>query len=350
MDNKDSSTFDMSSSGIIVFLYNYRKLFIGITLAAAVISAVVSLMIEEKFKSSVILFPTTTNSISKALIADKFGGKDDVLELGEEEEAEQMLQILKSDEIRNRIVQKYDLMNHYDIDQDDKYKYTKLFKEYESNISFHRTEFMSVEIEVLDRNPDTAAMIANNIANLLDTVKNRMQKEIARAALTIVQDEYNFMLAYMQEMEDSLNAIRAMGVHDPESQAEVLTQELAIATRLNNDRAAEKIQEKLDLLSKYGGIYVSIRDNFEWDRKQLSFLKSKYAEAKIDAERSLEHKFVVNWAQPAEKKSYPIRWLIVVTSSIATFLLSIFLVITFQSIKSLRLRDKAKAAVESSKK
>lgn len=350
MDNKDNSTFNMSSTGIIVFLYNYRKLLIGVSIAAAIASSIVSLLLVEKFKSSVILFPTTTNSIAKALIADKFGGKDDVLELGEEEEAEQMLQILKSDEIRNRIVQKYNLMKHYDINENDKYKYTRLFKEYESNISFRRTEFMSVEIEVLDRNPDTAASIANDIANLMDTVKNRMQKEIARQALSIVEDEYNFMLAYMKEMEDSLNTIRAMGIHDPESQAEVLTQELAIANRENNQKAENKIQEKLDLLARYSGIYVSIRDNFEWDRKQLGFIKSKYAEAKIDAERSLEHKFVVNWAQPAEKKSYPIRWLIVVTSTFGSLLLSIFLVITFQSIKTLKLRDRAAAVVESSKK
>lgn len=345
MENKEKSSFDMSSAGIIVFLYNYRKLIVVVGLLAVVVSSVVSLLLENKYKSSVILFPTTTNSISKALIGDRMGSKDDVLALGEEEEAEQMLQILNSDEIRNRIIEKYDLMKHYEIESDDKFKYTKLFKLYESNISFHRTEFMSVEIEVLDRNPDTAAFIANDIANLMDTVKNRMQKEIAREALKIVEDEYNFMIAYMKEMEDSLNVIRAMGVHDPESQSEVLTQELAIATRENNTKAAEKIQQKLDVLSKYAGVYVSIRDNFEWDRKQLSYLKSKYAEAKIDAERSLDHKFVVNWAQPAEKKSYPIRWLIVVTSTIGSLMLTIFLLISFQSLQSLRLKDKATKAI-----
>ncbi len=349
MENKENSNFNMSSTGIIVFLYEYRKIFIAVMFLAAVVSSAISLMIEEKFKSSVILFPTTTNSISKALIADNFGGKDDILELGEEEQAEQMLQILNSDEIRDSIVKKYDLMTHYDIDPDDKFKNTKLFREYTSNISFRRTEYMSVEIEVLDKDKFMARDIANDIANLHDYVKNRMQKEIAIEALKIVEDEYNYMMAYMQELEDSLNVIRAMGVHDPESQAEVLTQELAIATRMGNSKAVDKIQERLDILSKYGGIYVSIRDNFEWDRKQLSYIKTKYAEAKIDAEKSLDHKFVVNWAVPAEKKSYPIRWLIVVTSTIGAFLLSIFLVITFQSIKSLRLRDRAAKAVQSSK-
>ena len=260
-----------------------------------------------------------------------------------------MIQILNSDNIRDSIVKKYDLISHYDIDPEDKFKNTKLFREYNSNISFRRTEFMSVEIEVLDKDPQLAANIANDIANLHDFVKDRMQKKIAIEALKIVEDEYNYMIVYMQTLEDSLNKIRAMGIHDPEAQAEVLTRELAIAMRQNNQIAVDKIQERLDVISKYGGIYVSIRDNFEWDRKQLSFLKGKYAEAKIDAERSLDHKFVVNWAVPAEKKSYPIRWLIVVTSTIATFLLAIFLAITFQSIKSLRLRDKAAKVVESSK-
>ena len=338
----------MSSANLIVFLYRWRKVLIGVSLVAALVSAVISLLLENKYKSSVILFPTTTTSISKALIAENSGSKNDILSLGEEEEAEQMLQILQSDEIMNRIIEKYDLMKHYEIDQDDEFKYTKLIKKYNSNISFRRTEFMSVEISVLDRNPDTAAMMANNIANLMDSVKNRMQKEIAREALKIVEDEYFAMVSYMKSMEDSLTKIRAMGVQDPEAQAEVLTQELATALREGKPKAVEAIQEKLDILSKYGGIYASIRDNFEWDRKQLSFLKSKYAEAKIDAERSVEHKFVVNWARPAEKKSYPIRWLIVVTSTLGSFLLTIFFIITFQSIKSLRIQDKLSKAVEDS--
>ena len=84
MENQENSTFNMSSAGIIVFLYDWRKVLITVSIVAAIVSAVVSLLIENKYKSSVILFPTTTNSISKALIADNFGGKDDILELGEE--------------------------------------------------------------------------------------------------------------------------------------------------------------------------------------------------------------------------------------------------------------------------
>lgn len=337
MSEKTESAFDFSSGNLLVFMYQYRKILIVVSLAAAIVSSVISLLIEEKYKSTVVMFPTTTNSISKALIADNFGGKDDVMELGEEEQAEQLLQILNSDEIRNRIIGKYDLMKHYEIDADDPFRMTKLTRKFNSNISFEQTEFMSVRVEVLDRNPDTAALIANDIASLLDTVKNRMRKKIALEALQIVEEEYYGMMNYMTQMEDSLARIRAMGVHDPESQSEVLTEQLAIATRQNNSKAVKVIEEKLATLAQYGGIYISIRDNFEWDRKQLSFLKSKYAEAKIDAEKSLEHKFIVNQATPAERKSYPIRWLIVVSSTVASFLLCVITIMVVRTLQSLRL-------------
>ncbi len=337
MSEKTENSFDFSSGNLLVFVYQYRKILIIVSFAAAIVSSIISLLIEEKYKSTVIMFPTTTNSISKALIADNFGGKDDVLELGEEEQAEQLLQILNSDEIRNRIINKYDLMNHYEIEQDDPFKLTKLTRKFNSNISFEQTEFMSVKVEVLDRNPDTAALIANDIASLLDTVKNRMRKKIALEALEIVEGEYFGMMNYMQQMEDSLAKIRAMGVHDPESQSEVLTEQLAVATLKNNKNAIKVIENQLATLAEYGGIYISIRDNFEWDRKQLSFLKAKYAEAKIDAEKSLEHKFIVNQATPAERKSYPIRWLIVVSSTIASFLLCLITIMVARTLQNLRL-------------
>ena len=272
---KSNDSFDFNSGNLIAFLFRHRKTLIIVGLSAAILSSIVALLIPNKYKSTVVLFPRTTNSISKALIAENFGGKDDILELGEEEEAEQMIQILNSDEIKNRIIDKYDLMQHYDIDTNDQYKMTKLTKEYNSNISFERTKYMSVKIEVLDYDPDTAALIANDIASLIDTVTNRMRQKIAREALNIVEGEYFGMIDYVAALEDSLDKIRSYGIQDPEAQSEVLTDQLAQAIIKGNQKAINEIEGKLDTIAKYGGIYSAIRDNFEWDRKQLSFLKKE---------------------------------------------------------------------------
>jgi hypothetical protein len=149
----------------------------------------VSLSIAEKYKSTIILFPSSSSSISNDLLGRNLAKKD-ILKFGEEEEVEQLMQVLQSDDIRDRIIQKYNLLEHYDIDTASKYPMTQLYKEFASNVDISRTEFMSVKIEVLDIDAQFAADMANDMAALVDTVMNKMQKNRARKAFTIVEKEY----------------------------------------------------------------------------------------------------------------------------------------------------------------
>jgi len=336
MEHNKEKIVGLDSGNLIVFFYKWRKPLLIVTLIALLSSIVVSLLIENKYESTVVLFPTTTNSISKALFSENNTGKEDILRFGEEEEAEQMLQILNSDEIRNKIIQKYNLLQHYDIDADDEYKNTKLQKEYENNVTFERTKFMSVEINVLDHNADTASMIANDIASLLDTVKNRMRREVALEALQIIETEYNSQIAYIDELNDSLNGIRKLGIIDVQTQSERLTEQMAIAILQGKNSAVAVLKDRLDTLSKYSGIFTSVQDEITLEQKRLTLIRSKYREIKVDAEKSLQHKFIVNNAFPAEKKSYPIRWLIVVVSTLASFLLALVFILFLESIKSIK--------------
>src|SRR5882757_799501 len=98
MDKKNY--FD--STSLFEFFWRWRKPLIIIGAAAVIISACISYMIPERFKSQVIMFPVQSNAISKALLTEDMSGKQDILQFGEEEQAEQMLQILNSDEIRNK--------------------------------------------------------------------------------------------------------------------------------------------------------------------------------------------------------------------------------------------------------
>jgi capsule polysaccharide export protein KpsE/RkpR len=338
MSKKASASDDFNSLNVLFFVYKWRKQLTIVGVSAFIISSIVALTIQERFKSTVILFPATTNSISKALLTDNSTTKEDILQFGEEEEAEQMLQILNSDEVRTRICEKYNLQEHYGIDPDDRYKRTKLYDEYLENINFKRTEYMSVKIEVMDYSADTAAMIANDIAALHDSTKIRMQHERAREALRIVEREYFLKSKEIKVMEDSLKVINGYGVFDYESQSEVTSEQYAIAIAKNDQRAVKSLEEKLQVIGKYGSAYVSLRDNMYMQRKQLNLLKSKYDEAKVDAEQVLSQKFVVSNAYPAEKKSYPIRWLIVVVSVLSALLIAVVTILIVENIRQFRIR------------
>ena len=313
-------------SGVILqVLYHYRKHLAILGILSIVLSIVFSSpgFITPLYKSTVILYPTASNSISKVLLSDNFNNSKDILEFGEDEQTEQMLQVLNSNKIRDRVISKFNLMEHYGIKENASFRLTELYDEYENNFKFRRTEFMAVKITVMDKDAQMAADMANDVAELVDSTINNMQKQIAVKAFLIVEHEYLKLEEEIRTKEDSMTVLRQYGVHDYESQAEMFNMQLAMEMAKGNRESIKRLETKLDMLAKFGGPYVSLRDALEHDKKQLSELKAKYEEAKVDATQSLPHKFVINTAYKAERKSYPIRWLIVVTATFSVLLLAI---------------------------
>lgn len=325
----NDQSYDINSNGIFQFLRRKRNVLLITSLLAFISSIIFSLLIEDKFESSVILFPSTTTSVSRALLNNENYKEKDFLEFGEEEEAEQLIQLLNSDQIRNHIIEKFDLMNHYDINPEAEYRQTELYNEYNANIDFYRTKFMSVKIEVLDTDKDYAADIANEISIKVEEVRSNMLKKVARQGFEIVKVEFNSLVSEINRMEDTLNQIRAKGVQDYETQVEVLSNQYGAALVKGNNAAAKAIGDRLDTISKYGGKYLSLVQQMEYERENLSDLRKVYAEARVNAESTIDQTFIVNKASPSEKASYPIRWLIVAASTIATFLFTMIVLILF---------------------
>lgn len=335
--NRNESIFE--STNLIVYLYSWRKPLIMVTLIAAVVAAIFSapFFIEPKYESTVTVFPTTTNSLSKALLPQKFASRgQDILEFGEEEQAEQLLQILNSDEIRNQIIVQFNLVEHYNIDTNGSYVRTQLYETYADNISFRRTEYMSVEINVLDTDPVMAADIANAIVILLDNAKNRIQKQRAQQGLQIIEGEFLALKSEVKQLEDSLTLLRYKGVHDYETQSSVLSEQLATAIieKGPNSPSVSAIESKLDTLAKYGGTYVSLRDELQYMKEEVVKLKTTYDQAQVDVNETLPATFRVNEAYPAEKKSYPTRWLIVVLSALGAFTITLISILIIDTIKN----------------
>ncbi len=328
IENKNQYKFD--SVDLILYLWNKKIPLLILTGIAAVVSIIVSLTIDEKFKSEVILFPAASGSVSQDLLSSSYSEKS-ILKLGEDEEVEQLLQILNSDNIRDRIIDQFDLMNHYEIDS--RYPMTDLYKTYSENISFVPTKFMSVKILVMDRIPQVAADIANKISDLTDTVFYEMQITKAKEAFKLVKKEYNVFQHEIESIEDSLAIIRNHGIVYYNAQAERYVEAYGKALIENNFDAASKLDEKLKMLAKYGGKYNSLKMRQDVLQKQIGILKVKYSEAELDVNQKLSKKYVVNKATVAEKKSYPIRWLIVVVSTFSAFILSLIFVVINDAVK-----------------
>jgi capsular polysaccharide biosynthesis protein len=290
--------------------------------------------ITPKFKSTVIMFPASSSSISQSLLNEQSIKGQDITAFGEDDQAEQLLQILHSNKIRDKIVRRFNLMQHYGIDSTSGLKYSRLFKEYDENITFRRTEFMAVQITVYDKDPQLAADIANTIASLLDSTKNDMMRQRSVKGFEVVKTEYESMKAEKDRIVDSLITLGSLGVNDVEYQSQVLSQQFAIAIMNGNRTAQTALQKRLDILGMYGGIYMALKNSLEFKTEQLILLETKYKQAKVDAEQNLPQKFVVSDAFRAEQKSYPIRWLIILVSTVTALFMTIIFIIVEDKISA----------------
>ena len=304
------------SYDLISFLWKNKEPLIIIGIIAFISSAIVSLIIEEKFESTVTLYPTKTSSVtfSEVITEDQ-----SVSKFGEDEEAEQMLQILESSSIRGKIINKYNLLKHYDIDQKSKYVNTDLTKTYLDNINFKRNNNGAVLINVLDKNPDTAALIANDIASLFDSIKNAMIHERAVTDFEIKKQKLKKIKSQMQQLRDTMTTLSSMGVVIDDAYR-ALTEGYINA---KDSEMKKSFKNKMNMTERYGSILKSFQIKAEFLSERLATMETSYEQAESDANSYLSHKFIVEKAYPAEKKAYPIRWLIVVLSTFSSIILGI---------------------------
>ena len=149
-----------NNDSLIKVIFKWKWHIIAVTIVAAALGAVFSgpKFITPKFKSEAIVYP---NGLS---------------EFSDETYTEQMLQVMESQEIVDSVVKIFDLMSHYDIDKNYKYAKTALMGEYHDRISISKTPYDAVKIKVLDKDPQLACDIANEIIRLYDVKFENLHK------------------------------------------------------------------------------------------------------------------------------------------------------------------------------
>jgi len=306
---KQSKEFEFNFVDIVSIISLKRRPLLLIGAVSVLLSSIFSgpFFIKPKYKSEVVFYPTTINSIGNAMFTDLTQRQSDPLAFGEEEEAENALQLLNSSALQERIVRNFDLINHYRIDGQS--PLTDLAEEMAKNILFKRTRHLAVSITVLDEDPIKSAEIANGIAALYDSVKTEIQKQVSLEALQIVKDEFKNKEGEVWDLRTRLKDLGKKGITNYEEQSRAISEELYKAVNLTKIKVLKKQQEEL---AKYAGEFTYLNETLILELESLSKLRKRFEKAKVDVEKTLPQKFILTSASPAEKKSYPIRWLIVV--------------------------------------
>jgi capsular polysaccharide biosynthesis protein len=317
-EKKSANKYDFASIDILFYIWDKKLPLAIITVIAGIISIIVSFTIKPLYKSSLVIYPTSNGFF---------------VTIDEEAQAEQLLQVIISEDVKNMVIAKNDLMKHYNINPLSEFPLTNLDFAYQSNVKVRKTEYGSIQVDVLDHDPQMAANIANDISSLTDTVYNNILRKKAQEVLPIVEKEFFYFLKTYQEIKDSLDVIRALGINNYNVQADRYHQSYVTAILNGNERAIKILDEKFKILAKYGGTYEILSINFSKVSEEYARLKERYRMARADAEQTYPHQFVVNKAFKAEKKTYPKKAIIVTVSTLSAFLLGLILLMIGENFK-----------------
>ena len=275
MEQTFGNNYDHAATGR--FFRRWWKVLAAVALVAAVVSLIVALLIKPLYKSSAVIFPTNSNRLSKAIMDYHYSL--DFMDYGIERDCEYAIQILSSKRMQQAVCKRFNLMEHYAIRGS--HPQARLEKQYKSNISVKRTDFLGVEIGVLDQDPQWAADIANYMAAMYDTLCHEIHADRAASA------------------------------------AEVM------------NGVVSSMEQEIDSLSATAGTSAWKRTLIEDKCEQLADLQTRAMQTNVDRSLEVSYKYLVDSAVPADKKAYPKRMLIVLGGMLGAVVVCIFGLLVF---------------------
>ena len=277
----------------------------SVTALAIIAGAVFSgpRFITPKYKSEAIIYP---NGLS---------------EFSDETYTEQMLQVIESQEIIDSVVAIFNLMEHYNIDPNYKYAKTALLAEYHDRVSISKTPYDAVEIKVLDKDPQMACDIANEIIRLynvkFDNIHKTKKLEYVKMYENILTHKYNFIDSLKKELANIISDNNMLNYL-------YLSKGNSIAYFSNSDNSnPQNISNAIALV-----------ELITTETEAYSEIKLEYENELLQAEGEMTYSNIVSRPFVADKKATPVRWIIVALCGIAALLLSILTVVAIEDIKT----------------
>jgi uncharacterized protein involved in exopolysaccharide biosynthesis len=326
-----SSNNNVQDTTLLRRVWDWRQPLIIAGLLGGLISAAASFLIEPEFQSSVVLFALPQQSIGAQFYEEV--KREDILAYGETEDAERLLQILNSDRIRRRVIEKYDLWSHYSIERGQTGAQAAMAKVYAGKVGATLTRYGSIRIDVYDSAPEMARNMANDIAQLTDSVANQLRNDRASEALRYADRSLRQNQNEIKEMEGRLGELRSVGIYDFPIQIEGLNEQYATALAQGQTTRAENIQSKMERLAPYANEYNQLTTKLEDAYEQEAVLKKRYDLNKLDAESQIPAAFVVDRAAVSDKKARPVRWLITVMGAVSLALAALVFLLMRDAIR-----------------
>jgi len=307
---------EFSFSGLIKVIGRNRKVLIVLTIVSAILGAIFSgpQFIRPKYKSVAVVYPVN------------------IFPYSIESETEQMMQVFNASEIRDYIIDKYNLYKHWDIKMDNKKARYYMLKTYEENITINKTNFESAIVNVMDYSPDTAKLIVDDILIQFNLKARALAQDKSKEFLNMAEEALAYRKNKIDSLAIELDSLRTdKDILDYDLQTQEVTQ--GFYRMLANGKGGNQIEEAkslLDNLKEHGGKYREINilmDHYLVDFSKWTIKRNEYYN---DSHKRITYLNIVEKPEVPVKKSYPVRWVILLSVVMGTLLFAIVVLSLFQ--------------------
>lgn len=305
---------------LIRLILRWKKPILILCALATITAVIVSdpHIIKPKFKSTSVFFAASPNMTSSQTLfvdnnAEYFGSSDDI---------DRLLSIANSAPLKSYIVQKYKLFDVYKIDSaNTEYPNYKVMKELEENYTAFRNDKGAVEITVFDTDKERAATMCNEIVAKVDEMNNNIILENKRRILSIYNTKINEKQEQIKVLNDSIVSVKMMLQGAPSGPAS-----LRNSGSENTSRTPELLDQQLKLLE----------DQKKAGLKELNNTIGLAEQYRSTINTNIPTVFILEKAYAAEKKSKPIRWIIVLGSLLAALSGSIIMAWCIEKFRAIK--------------
>ncbi|WP_116125983.1 hypothetical protein [Lewinella sp. IMCC34183] len=336
--------------GVLRTLWRWRRPILFTTAAGALLSIVISLLLPEYYTGYTSFVAISPEQISIESTFGTNGGR--IAFYGTGDDIDRLLSISESKEVIDHLVDSFHLYSIYDIDSTTRKGPVKVAEEFRSHYSVERTPRDIIELTVEDRDPERAAAMARAARRRIDALNLALIRSTHRRNAAGLEQEAQESQQRLEELNTRLTELRQKsGIYNTEAQSEALAlaasrvdQQLAtsearlVAFREQNARdSIRKVtvdlaglrETRVALTEQLAQLNASIGtiDNLEEERLQAnetlneSRTRLKQYQSILGGDRATME--VIEEVSVPIVKSSPIRWLIVVLSTVVTFIFSV---------------------------
>ena len=337
---EEKNTGQPKFSDYLYILYKWKKLLFINMFIIIVGATVYSFLIPEQFKAtSTVMVSQGGNNMGglSSLI-----GNSNIASLGAQllggsnPSQDVIFGILSSRTALTDVINRFKLMEYYEIDDANMDKALKAFS---GDVIFEPNENGMIEVSVINKNPELSAKIANYFVHLADSINIKLNIEQAKNNRIFVEKRYNKNVADLRAAEDSMYKFqKKYGIF-------AVPEQLEASVKAAAGIEAQLVQQQLmvDMLKQQYGVNSPL---YAQMNTQLNFLKSKVEELKKSSKLSFPSNVLFPFAEVPDLiiQYYRIYREIEIQSKIMEFVLPMYeqaKVEEQKSIPSLLVVDKA---------